>query len=81
MKTHKFDSLSFLAGLVITAIGLAFLLLPDLDGIISLFVDAGSWFWPALLMAVGIAVLAPLAARRRGATRVAGAETDEGSED
>lgn len=64
MKTHKFDSLSFIAGLVITSIGLVFLLLPDVGEIIDLLTDAGSWFWPVLFIAVGIAVLAPMAARR-----------------
>lgn len=65
MKTHKFDALSFLAGLVITGIGLAFLLLPDIDGIVDFLLDAGTWFWPVLFIAVGIAVLAPLASRNR----------------
>lgn len=65
MKTHKFDSVSFLAGVVITAIGLAFLLLPDLGEIINLLTDAGAWFWPVVFLAVGIAVLAPLAGHRR----------------
>lgn len=74
MKTHKFDSLSFLAGLVITAIGLAFLLLPEVGDIIDLFTDAGSWFWPVVFVAVGIAVLAPLATRDTG--KEAEEETD-----
>ena len=65
MKTHEFDVLSFLTGLLITAIGLAFLLLPDLNDIIDVLTDAGSWFWPAVFIAVGVAVLAPLATRGR----------------
>lgn len=63
MKTHRFDALSFLAGLVITGIGLAFLLLPDIDDIVSVLTDAGTWLWPVVLIAVGVAVLAPLASR------------------
>jgi hypothetical protein len=63
MKTHRFDSVSFLAGLVITVIGLSFLLLPELDDIVDALTDAGSWFWPAVFIAVGVAVLAPLVAR------------------
>lgn len=63
MKIHRFDALSFIAGLFITAIGLAFLLLPEVDDIIDFVTDAGSWFWPAVFIAVGVAVLAPLAAR------------------
>lgn len=64
MKTHKFDSISFLAGLVITGMGLAFLLLPEMDDTVGLLTDAGSWFWPVVFIGVGVAVLAPLAGRR-----------------
>lgn len=64
MKTHEFDSLSFLAGLVITGVGLLFLLAPDAGGIIDVLTDAGAWFWPVVFIAVGMAVLAPLAGRR-----------------
>jgi len=64
MRIHKFDGLSFLAGLVITAIGLLFLLSPDAGGIIDVLTDGGSWFWPVVFIAVGVAVLAPLAAGR-----------------
>ena len=65
MKTHKFDALSFLAGLVITGIGLAFLLLPDVGDVVSVLTDAGTWFWPVVFIAVGVAILAPLATRDR----------------
>jgi len=63
MKTHKFDGLSFLAGLVITIIGMAFLLLPDLGDIIDALTDAGTWFWPVLFIGIGVAVLVPVATR------------------
>lgn len=63
MKLHEFDSLSFIAGLVITAIGLVFLLLPEVGDIVSLFTDAGSWFWPLVFIAAGVAVLAPMTRR------------------
>lgn len=63
MKMHKFDSLSFLAGLVITLIGLAFLLLPEIGDIVDVLTDAGAWFWPVVFIATGIAILAPLASR------------------
>ncbi len=66
MKLHEFDSLSFIAGLVITAIGLVFLLLPEVGDIVSLFTDAGSWFWPLVFIAAGVAVLAPVMIRRTG---------------
>lgn len=63
MKTHKFDGLSFLAGLVITIIGLAFLLLPDLGDIIDALTDAGTWFWPVLFLGIGVAILVPVVTR------------------
>lgn len=65
MKTHEFDVLSFLAGLFMTGIGLVFLLLADIGTIIGALTDAGAWFWPVLLIVVGIAVLLPAATRRR----------------
>ena len=66
MKMHKFDSLSFLAGLVTTLIGLAFLLLPEVGDIVDVFADAGTWFWPVVFIAAGVAILAPLASRAAG---------------
>ena len=66
MKMHKFDSLSFLAGLVITLIGLAFLLLPEVGDIVDVLTDAGAWFWPVVFIAAGIAILAPLVSRTAG---------------
>lgn len=70
MKTHKFDGLSFLAGLVITIIGLAFLLLPDLGDIIDALTDAGTWFWPVLFLGIGVAILVPVVTRRPDAEDV-----------
>lgn len=77
MRIHKFDPLSFLAGLVITVIGLLFLLSPDAGGIIDVLTDAGSWFWPVVFIAVGVAILAPLAARRGETTTENVEETAE----
>jgi hypothetical protein len=67
MKTHSFDGLSFFAGLVITGIGLGFLLVPDVFELVDLFTDAGSWFWAVVLIALGIAVIAPAISRRHSA--------------
>lgn len=63
MKTHKFDALSFLAGLFMAGLGLTFLLLPEVDDIVSVLTDAGSWFWPVVLIVTGIAVLVPAIVR------------------
>ncbi len=74
MKLHNFDTLSFRAGLLMTFIGLAFLLLPEASDIIHFFTNAGSWIWPAVFLAAGVAILAPLAAR--AANRGESEETD-----
>ncbi|HEX6298859.1 MAG TPA: hypothetical protein VF148_00130 [Acidimicrobiia bacterium] len=66
MKLHKFDPISFLAGLVIAVIGMAFLLLPELGNVIDLFTDAGAWFWPIVLLAIGLAILLPVLTRPAG---------------
>jgi hypothetical protein len=65
MKTHQFDGISFFTGLVFAAIGLLYLIPRDVSDIVDFFVDAGTWFWPALFLAVGAAVLIP-ALRPRG---------------
>ena len=64
MKAHKFDAVSFLAGLAITGIGLTFLLLPELGNIIDFFTGAGAWFWPVVFIVIGIAILVPVVTRR-----------------
>ena len=64
MKRHDFDGLSFISGLIITTIGLVFLLLAEVGDIVNLFSEVGSWFWPLVFIAAGIAVLAPAIARR-----------------
>lgn len=80
MKLHKFDSLSFIAGLVMTLIGLAFLLLPEVGDIVDVLVGAGSWFWPVVLIAAGIAVLAPMASRSKASGDSAGDQPSVTSE-
>ena len=64
MKTHKFDVLSFLSGLLMTLIGLLFLIPAEPSDVFAILGDIGNWFWPVLLTVVGVAVLAPLAWRR-----------------
>ena len=60
MKTHKFDTVSFLSGLVIIAIGLVYLLPNDPGDIWNALTNVGSWFWPVVFVVVGLAVLVPL---------------------
>lgn len=64
MKLHKFDPLSFIFGVLIAATGLVFLVMPDAGGIVDLVTDFGSWFWPTVLIAIGLGVLAPLLGRK-----------------
>ncbi|MGH8913180.1 MAG: hypothetical protein ACRDZM_01540 [Acidimicrobiia bacterium] len=59
MKTHRFDPVSFITGLVITLLGLAFLIPQSPVDVVSALTSFGAWFWPALLLVIGIAVLIP----------------------
>jgi hypothetical protein len=59
MKTHKFDGVSLLSGLVITGIGLIFLISKDPSDIVGTIAKLGNWFWPVLFVAIGIAILIP----------------------
>ncbi len=60
MKPHKFDTLSFISGLVFTGFGLMFLIPSDTGDLIDLFVDAGSWAWPLILLGIGLAIVVPV---------------------
>ncbi len=60
MKTHRFDAVSFLSGLALTLLGLVFLIPQTPVDIVSALTDLGSWFWPAVLLVIGIAVLIPV---------------------
>ncbi|MGH3649187.1 MAG: hypothetical protein ACRDU9_00645 [Acidimicrobiia bacterium] len=65
MKFHRFDALSFVSGLVATVIGLIFLIPAEPADLFDYFGDIGVWFWPAVLVAVGVAILAPLVTGHR----------------
>lgn len=60
MKTHKFDGISFLAGFVVTVVGLLFLIPTEPSDVIDLVTGVGVWFWPLLLVAIGVAVIVPV---------------------
>lgn len=64
MKLHRFDPLSFIFGVLIAAIGLVFLLMPEAGDIIDVVTDFGSWFWPTVFIAIGLGILAPLVGRK-----------------
>ncbi len=60
MKPHKFDTISFLSGLVFTGFGLMFLIPRDTEDLINTVADMGSWAWPLILLGLGLALLVPL---------------------
>ena len=64
MKTHRFDGVSFFSGLVITVIGLLFLLPRAPTGLFAAIRGAGVWFWPLLLLSIGLVVLIPAIVRQ-----------------
>jgi hypothetical protein len=65
MKTHRFDAISFISGLVIALLGLVFLIPETPLDIVDALTDLGSWFWPTALLIIGIAVLIPAIMPRR----------------
>jgi hypothetical protein len=60
MKQHRFDTLSFVSGLVFAGFGLLFLIPNNTDNLIDVFVDVGSWAWPLILLGIGLAIIVPL---------------------
>jgi hypothetical protein len=81
MKTHRFDAISFLSGLVAVAIGMLYLVPKDAGDLFDAFGDLGRFFWPAFFLALGVAVLAPLAARMRSGGGEERAEDERGLDD
>lgn len=59
MKTHSFDGISFVSGLIVTVIGLLYLIADTPGDIWDTLGRLGSWFWPLLFLIVGVAVLVP----------------------
>jgi formate-dependent nitrite reductase membrane component NrfD len=60
MKTHKFDAISFISGLIFTGFGLMFLIPNTTEDLIDTVVDMGSWAWPLILLGLGLALVVPL---------------------
>ncbi len=57
MKTHRFDPISFIFGLGLTLLGLVFLIPATPTGVIALLSRVGAWVWPAVLLAIGAAIV------------------------
>ena len=78
MKTHRFDGVSFFSGLVITLVGLFFLIPNEPSDVIDAIGRLGNWFWPVVFLAIGVAVLIPtFVALGRGSDKDE-AEAEEG---
>ena len=60
MKSHRFDAISFISGLVAALVGLVFLVPQTPIDLIDAVTSLGAWFWPVLLLAIGIAILVPV---------------------
>lgn len=60
MKTHRFDGVSFVSGLIITALGLLYLIPVEPVGIWDAVSKIGSWFWPVLLIVIGLSIVVPV---------------------
>lgn len=78
MKSHRFDMISFISGVIITLLGLAFLIPQTPVDLIDAVTSLGSWFWPVILLVIGIAVLVPVFARRSEEDAMAPLPTSEG---
>jgi hypothetical protein len=64
MKSHRFDAISFISGLVAALIGLVFLVPQTPLDLVDAVTSLGSWFWPVLLLVIGLAVLVPVFVKR-----------------
>ena len=60
MKSHRFDAISFISGLVATLVGLVFLVPQTPLDLVDAVTSLGAWFWPVLLLVIGIAILVPV---------------------
>jgi len=60
MKTHRFDAISFITGVVITLLGLAFLIPQTPVDVVEAIASVTGWFWPVLLLVIGGAILLPV---------------------
>lgn len=65
MKSHRFDAISFFSGLVITLLGLVFLIPDTPVDVVEALTSIGSWFWPTVLVLVGAGILIPVLLPKR----------------
>ncbi|MDK1019589.1 MAG: hypothetical protein QGD89_09340 [Actinomycetota bacterium] len=60
MKPHSFDRISLLAGFVVIASGLIFLIPAQPGDVAGFVINVGVWFWAVLFLAIGMAVILPV---------------------
>jgi hypothetical protein len=65
MKPHRFDAISFFSGLVTALLGLLFLIPQTPVDIVETITSIGSWFWPTLLVLLGIGIMVPVLTPKR----------------
>lgn len=65
MKLHRFDPISFFSGLVIAAVGLLFLIPGSTADLVDAIAKYAVWFWPVLLVIVGLVILLSAIGRGR----------------
>ncbi len=76
MKTHDFDTVSFIAGLAFSILGLLFLIPQTPEQILDVLLDSGAWFWPIALLVVGIAVIVPVLMPKKNEESIEAGESD-----
>jgi hypothetical protein len=72
MRTHRFEPVPLVFGLLFAALGLSFL-----QGDIDLWRFNWSWIWPAALVLTGLLVLVSVRSDRTPAAEVNESEADE----
>lgn len=76
MKTHDFDTVSFIAGLAFSIMGLLFLIPETPKQVFDVLLDSGAWFWPIALLVVGIAVIVPALMPKKDEESIETGESD-----
>lgn len=67
MRRHGFDAVSFLAGVLLIALGLIFFLPTSVSHLVTVILDLSRWALPALALLVGGVVVATTLMHRQSA--------------
>jgi hypothetical protein len=77
MRPHRFDSLSFVFGLLFVALGAVYLFPFQPFGVVSSLITGIRWAWPILIVGIGVAVLLTAFRRPGQEATVTTEDTDE----